>query len=72
MNKHYNEVMCLESITRRKNWKICNDGLFIKRNYLWKKRNHKGDVLDRVSYNNLVFLEENLYLTIPFPLKQQR
>lgn len=67
MNHKYDEIMKIESLTRRKSHYLIEDGTLNKKDWLWIRKNH---IL--IKYDNLKFLDEDLYLNIPFPLKQQK
>ena len=69
MNKKYNRIMDLEENTRRKNHRLLQDLSINRKDYLWMKCMKAGG---GIAWQNLTFLDENLYLNIPFPLKQQK
>lgn len=69
MNKKYDKVMYYEENTRRKNHRMLQDLSINRKDYLWARNMKAGGA---IAWGNLVFLDENLYLNIPFPLKQQK
>ena len=60
----------MESITRRWSGSI-NKEILSKKDYLWSRRKN-GRRGMTILYDHLIFLEEDLYLNIPFPFKQQK
>lgn len=69
MNRKYDEISSTSWLVRKKEHKLIREGTLIKKDYLYKRFRHCGEL--GIDYNNIKFLEENMFLIIPFPFKQQ-
>ena len=65
MNKRYDNIMALEYQTRQKPWKI-NDERMITKDYLYGSKK-----ITNIKFHNVKYIEEDRYLNIPIPFKQQ-
>ena len=55
--------------TRMRTYKLSNESYINPKEFLWCNRK-KGP--DTIEYTKLMFLDENLFLTLPMPFKKYR